>query len=249
MADSYSRVAGRFWIDTKGWGERNQRVALYLLTNRNRTMEGLYYLPLGYLCEDLGLSPKQAQDAITYIEGEGMVAYDGQAQVVFLPKALLHGAPKTEMHIRGAMRRLSEVRASRHWSAFLAACELHANGLANAIRVAWPDPLESSFSYSLSTPPQPPASGGSPNGLALVVDDPAPLKPSSGRQRDLDAYNQAMAGWASAHFPDAHLTAVAAAVVEAGGSTTPVTATDVERWAVANGSVWTDQLGLPDVAA
>lgn len=150
MSDSYSRVAGRFWIDTKGWGERNQRVALYLLTNRQRTMEGLYYLPLGYLCEDLGLAPKVAREAMAFIEAEGMVAYDDDAQVVFLPKALAHGAPKTPMHVRGAMRRLSEVRASKHWGAFLAACDRHASALANAIRMSWPDPLESSFSSSFS---------------------------------------------------------------------------------------------------
>lgn len=162
MSESYSRVAGRFWIDTKTWGERNQRVALYLLTNKHRTMEGLYYLPLGYLCEDLGLAPNVAREAVAFIESQAMVAYDDEAQVVFLRAALAHGAPKTPMHVRGALRRLRDVRASKHWDAFLVACDTYASELANAIRMEWPHPLESSFSSSSSISMTAAAGAGEP---------------------------------------------------------------------------------------
>ena len=138
MADYYSRVSGRFWIDTKTWGERNQRVALYLLTNVHRSMEGLYHLPLGYLCADLDLSPKQADAALDFIERAGLVIYDHDAEVVFIRKALKHGAPKTKNHIKGAIARLKAVPPSPLWDAFLMACECHASDLADAIRVEWP---------------------------------------------------------------------------------------------------------------
>jgi hypothetical protein len=147
--DYYSRISARFWIDTKNWGDRNQLVALYLLTNAHRTMEGLYHLPLGYLCADLSLSPKQATAALEVIERYGLVSYDDINEVVFIRKALKHGAPKTGNHIKGAIRRLKAVPPSPLWNAFLMACECHANDLAAAVRVELPHAFESSDSSSV----------------------------------------------------------------------------------------------------
>ena len=149
--DYYSRISARFWIDTKNWGDRNQLVALYLLTNAHRTMEGLYHLPLGYLCADLSLSPKQATAALEVIERHGLVSYDDEAEVVFIRKALKHGAPRTANHIKGAIRRLRAVPPSPLWNAFLMACECHSNELAVAIRVELPNAFESSDSSSVLT--------------------------------------------------------------------------------------------------
>lgn len=148
--DYYSRVSGRFWIDTKGWGDRNQLVALYLLTNTHRSMEGLYHLPLGYLCADLGLSPKQATEALRVVQDRNLIAYDEDAEVVFIRKALKHGAPKTENHIKGAIARLKSVPWSPLWHEFFMACECHSHGLAKAMRVEWPMAFESSSSSSSS---------------------------------------------------------------------------------------------------
>jgi hypothetical protein len=145
MADHYSRISARFWIDTKGWGERNQLVTLYLLTNTHSTMEGLYHLPIGYLCADLGLTSKQAHAALKFIGKAGVVSYDPHAEVVFVRKALKHGAPRTENHIKGAMTRLTAVPWSPLWHEFAMACECHSNGLADAMRAAWPHVFESSI--------------------------------------------------------------------------------------------------------
>lgn len=142
--DYYSRVSARYWIDTKGWGERNQLVGLYLLTNSHSTMEGLYHLPIGYLCADLGLTPKQAHAALKFIGQAGVVSYDPHAEVVFVRKALKHGAPRSENHIKGAMARLRSVPWSCLWHEFAMACETHSNGLADAIRMEWPMAFESS---------------------------------------------------------------------------------------------------------
>ena len=155
MSDHYSRICGRYWIDTKGWGERNQLVGLYLLTNTHSTMEGLYHLPIGYLCADLGLSTKQAHTALKFIGQAGVVSYDPAAEVVFVRKALKHGAPRTENHIKGAINRLRGVPWSPLWHEFAMACECHASGLADAVRVEWPNAFESSVlstQYSTSKP-------------------------------------------------------------------------------------------------
>lgn len=133
--ERYSRVSARFWIDTKGWQERDQLVALYLLTNVHSSMEGLYHLPIGYLCADLNLTPKQAHAALSVIEAEGIVSYDAVAEVVFIRKALKHGAPCTANHITGAINRLKGVPHTCLWDAFLMACECHADGLFKRIRM------------------------------------------------------------------------------------------------------------------
>lgn len=142
--DRYSRISARFWIDTKGWRERDRLVALYLLTNVHSSMEGLYHLPIGYLCTDLSLSPKQAHAALSYIEAEGIVSYDVEAEVVFVRKALKHGAPATAKHITGAINRLKAVPSTCLWDDFLMACECHSSVLASRIR----DAFESSDSDS-----------------------------------------------------------------------------------------------------
>jgi hypothetical protein len=209
--DYYSRISSRFWIDTKDWGERNQRVALYLLTNTHRSLEGLYHLPIGYLCSDLNLTPKQAQDAIAFAQKRGLVSFDPEAEVVFIRKALKHGAPKTENHIKGAVRRLRAVPRCSLWDDFLMACECHASELGNAIRMAfeWAPAAHSNHSilstqYS-DTPFIP--KGKDPDPVLDVVDDvdpgaSLPRKPTGNRKRDLAVFDEQVRAYAAARFPD-----------------------------------------------
>ncbi len=136
--DYYSRISARYWIDSKGWGERNQLVGLYLLTNTHSTMEGLYYLPIGYLCTDLGLTPKQASESLRGLTDVGLIEYDEDAEVVFVRKALKHSAPATDKHVIGAINRLRSVPDSPLWQEFVMACECHSNALAKAVRDAFP---------------------------------------------------------------------------------------------------------------
>jgi hypothetical protein len=233
--DYYSRISARFWIDTKGWGERNQLVALYLLTNTHSTMEGLYHLPLGYLCADLSLTAKQAAAALAFIEKAGVVSYDPDAEVVFVRKALKHGAPKTKNHITGAVNRLRSVPWSPLWDEFLVACQCHASALADAIRKERATPLASSVSSSSSNPPF-----NSPRGNLTAV---APVKPKGNRDREHREYRAAMDEWCSEHFPAAEPEAVGAAVSWLLPRTNrPVTAGDVWNLCESN-PVWAAQLG------
>lgn len=238
-SDYYSRISARFWIDTKGWGERNQNVALYLLTNTHRTMEGLYHLPLGYLCADLSLSPKQATAALEVIERHGLVSYDDEAEVVFICKALKHGAPKTPNHVIGAMRRLKAVPRCALWDAFFMACECHASALADAMRVEWPNAFASSVlstQYSCN-PPNPPRGES---------DEPFPSRPSGNRKRDVDDHKAAVDDWAARHFPDAvSVNAVVGAVswLATRNGITEVTP-DALRQFAATSDTWAEPLGL-----
>lgn len=236
--DYYSRVSGRFWIDTKGWGDRNQLVALYLLTNTHRSMEGLYHLPLGYLCADLAITSKQATEALRFIQEQDLIAYDAEAEVVFIRKALKHGAPKTEKHIIGAVNRLKGVPFSPLWNEFLMACECHANGLANAIRMAWPTLFESSSSSSNTTTPFIPQGGTSPV---------APSKPVGNRKTDLAKYDEAMAVWCAEHFPAAVSVQAVESTITWARFDGPVTA-DALRAVAQRSDLWASQLGL-EVAA
>lgn len=239
MGEQYARVSGRFWTDTKDWGPHNQRVALYLLTNRHRTMEGLYHLPLGYLCADLNITPRQAQQALEFIQTTGLVAYDPDAEVVFIRKALKHAAPKTANHIKGAISRLTAVPSSPLWHEFRMACECHADGLADAMRVAWPSLFASSSSSSNTPPLTPP--GGNGDGMAVGgVGEVMPVRPVGGRRRDVEAYEVALRLWVERWFPGVEVGAVTgvAAFLRLSG---PVTA-GVLREAVRGSEVWESQL-------
>ncbi len=98
------------------------------------------------------------------------------------------------------------------------------------------------------TPPLPPASGGSTSDTLRLVDEPAPTRPASSRQRDVAQFNTAMAAWVAEHFPaaiDARGVGSLAAEAE-GRAGTPVTAAELEDFARRRGPAWTDLLGLTE---
>lgn len=141
----YHRVYVEFWDDTRQWGERLQRIALYLLTCKHRSTEGLYHLPKGYASEDLGLSLTAVSKAFTDLQRRGFIEYDEEAKVVLLVKALARQRPTTDKQIVGAVAVLARLpktplRARLHEVARVHAPELaermetpiHSNGNAEA---------------------------------------------------------------------------------------------------------------------
>lgn len=135
MRERYFRVSPRFWRDARGWGDVNQNMALYLLTNEHRTTEGLYYLPKGWISEDTERTPAAVDKALDFLREQRFAFYDDDARVVFVRNALKYQAPATEKQVIGALSRLAEVPATSLRRAFLEACERHCQRLAEAIRV------------------------------------------------------------------------------------------------------------------
>jgi hypothetical protein len=65
--DVYGKVLTRFWEDgdIRALSHEDQRILLYLFTNKHRTIAGCYRLPLAYAMEDLGLERGPIVEAFT----------------------------------------------------------------------------------------------------------------------------------------------------------------------------------------
>lgn len=99
------------------------------------------------------------------------------------------------------------------------------------VQAAAPEPSEP----SLTRPPNPPRGA-----------DPAPVRPSGQRQRDLSRFEAEIADWSARHFPAASAGAVGAAVSwlrGRPGSPTDITAEAVHAFATTD-PVWAEQLGI-----
>jgi hypothetical protein len=131
----YHLVAPKYWPDMRGLSRDAKLLGLYLLTCEHRNTEGLYYLPLAYMADDLEMSAKVLRKALVELEGRDFISYDESARVLFIHKALTYPSqqPKTDNQVRGAMNALADVPPSPLWDAFGMAAETYAPDLAKAI--------------------------------------------------------------------------------------------------------------------
>lgn len=150
MASQHYRVSPKYWLnERRRWSDAEKLLGLYLITCEHRNTEGLYRLPKGYICEDLGWPARKASETLQRLVDAGFVLYDEAAQVVLLPTALLVQRPTTQKQVQGALNALARLPHTSLWGPFLAACDAHAPRLAVAIR----DGIEKAFE---SDPPSHP---------------------------------------------------------------------------------------------
>jgi hypothetical protein len=107
----YQRVSPRFWQDPKvrRWGDQQKLLGQYFLTCPHRTTEGLFWLPRGYVAQDLGWGIDTVFAVLASLIEAGFVAYDDASETVFLCKALKYEAPAGPKQIQGAITRLADV--------------------------------------------------------------------------------------------------------------------------------------------
>jgi hypothetical protein len=131
----YHRVPTSFWMLARDWEDRLRNLGLYVQTCEHRTTEGLYRLPLAYVAADLawptGVPARQMRNLVS----TGFVRYDERAEVVLLPGALEVQVPTTENQIKGAVTRLQSVPPTPLLADFYALAVVHANGLAESMRM------------------------------------------------------------------------------------------------------------------
>ena len=84
----YQRVSPRFWQDPKvrRWGDQQKLLAQYFLTCPHRTTEGLFWLPRGYIAQDLGWGIDTVFAVLGSLIEARFVAYDEASETVFLQK-------------------------------------------------------------------------------------------------------------------------------------------------------------------
>lgn len=122
----------------RGWQEDSRTLALYLLTNEQRSAEGFYGLPLGLMADDLQWTPDRLRGALTVVESDGFALYDEAARVVLIRKALKYGKPRGGPSIKGAINVLKGVRGTtEQFGLFLEAADKYAPAFAAAIRLEY----------------------------------------------------------------------------------------------------------------
>lgn len=118
---NYAKVERKIWC--KRWSTDEKVLAIYFLTNKHGNAEGYYYLPMAYICEDLGWPLERAFEALSNLIERGFVMYDEDTCVVFIPKALRYNLPANENQEKGAVRQILEVPESPLLRDFLTVVE------------------------------------------------------------------------------------------------------------------------------
>lgn len=199
----YFRVSPNFWKGRRDWSDREKLLAQYLLSCPHRNLEGLFWLPLAYVEADLGWASKIVRGCMATIERDKFAAYDDDAQVLFLCKALSFQAPSTEKQVIGAVSSLERVPKTVLWDLFVEACERWAPKLADAIR------NRSSVGTQSHSNAIPMRSGSAPDIARMLSSNSnsysnsiPPNPPEGGRARDIQKWEEETAQWVQAHPPD-----------------------------------------------
>ena len=84
----YSIVSAKFWIGETGKrlrGDRDaQLLALYFVTSPHAAMSGLYYCPLTYVSQDIGMPADVVFEKLSLLRSVGFCSYDYDSEVVFV---------------------------------------------------------------------------------------------------------------------------------------------------------------------
>jgi hypothetical protein len=152
----FQRVYVRFWQDPKvrRWPDHQKLLGSYLLTCPHRTSEGLFWLPHGYVAQDLGWSIERVSEGYSGLIEAGFCAYDDTSETVLLCKALKYEAPAGEKQIQGAITRLADVPPTPLFAQLRDAAERYAPAFCKALDEAVERGILQHPRYPTDTPPE-----------------------------------------------------------------------------------------------
>jgi hypothetical protein len=174
----------KFWQSPKvrQWPDHQKLLGAYLLTCPHRTSEGLFWLPHGYVAQDLGWSIERVSEGYLGLIGAGFCAYHDPTETVFLLKALKYEAPAGDKQIQGAINRLADVPLSPLFSLLREAAAQHAPDFAKALESAFPTPPTDTPSEGYQYPSDSSSSSSSSSSNSFSSSssssDPSSLLPS-----------------------------------------------------------------------
>lgn len=102
--ETYNRVGCRVWL--KRWDDDTMMTALYLLTCKHRTTEGIYHLPLQYAAADRRWPLKRIERAMQVLIDDEFIEYDRNAEVVLILNALEMQQPANPNQRKSAVKKL-----------------------------------------------------------------------------------------------------------------------------------------------
>jgi hypothetical protein len=150
----YQRVSPKFWQDPKvrRWPDQQKLLASYLQTCPHRTTEGLFWLPHGYVAQDLGWGIDRVSEGYSGLIGAGFAAYDDTTETVLLRDALRDDAPVGPKQIQGAITRLADVPPSPLFAQLRDAAARYAPDFAKALDAAFESGDLMHHRYPIDTP-------------------------------------------------------------------------------------------------
>lgn len=117
----YSKIFVKIWHskDFRMLSEEGKMLFLYLLTSPHRNMGGFYYLPLPYLCFDVGIDEKRVIKAFEELTDKDMALYDYDTQVVLIKKWFCYNPIENENQAKGLNKQLAEIPKSKLFKPFV----------------------------------------------------------------------------------------------------------------------------------
>ena len=82
----FAKIKPNFWRrkDLRGIGQLSKLLAIYLLTNENIRMLGIYRLPLHTIMTELNIEPCQLETALNELIARNFCLYDKEEEVVWV---------------------------------------------------------------------------------------------------------------------------------------------------------------------
>ena len=117
----YQKVYSQIWNDEKftDLTHSQKLLFLYLLTSPHNNLIGLYVVKLGYIAADIDVNPKSLQKDLEKLSEKGLIKYDSQVGLIYIPNFLKHNPITNPNQILAAKKILKILPKSPLISIFL----------------------------------------------------------------------------------------------------------------------------------
>jgi hypothetical protein len=153
----YSQFQASFWTGETGKKLHGnvdaQLVAAYLFTCRHSNQIGLYYLPLVYAVNDLGMGIDRVSAALDAVSAARFATYDSASEHVWVFKMAPKQVTRSPKAIGGAVKELRLAADTRLKRAFIAAYGIELSNLhSDTVRIPYADFAPSVPTDTVSVP-------------------------------------------------------------------------------------------------
>ena len=175
----YSKVFVKIWHskDFRAISEDGKMLFMYLLSSPHRNMGGFYYLPLPYLCYDVGLDEKRITKALQELADRDMALYDFDTQVVLIKKWFCYNPIENENQAKGLNKQLAEIPKSKLFKPFVNCVKEYCKYIESILK-GFDIPSENP-SETLSKPYTKPGTGTGTGSVSVTGDIYSPNPPVS----------------------------------------------------------------------
>lgn len=114
-ARSFTKVSPAVWRSRRFIGLPDEAKVgfLYLLSNAHVTSAGVYELPRGYACADLGWSEAAYISVLRELVSVELIDHDPERDVIMVERWFKHNPPANDDHAVGTRRRLQAIESDR----------------------------------------------------------------------------------------------------------------------------------------